>query len=134
MDEPKLFLDLVISLTPAVDETIPYLFYQRSTFKSSRRLLLIQWLLWANIISHAYKGTLLSTLINIRYTEALDTMDQMYESGMEFFVLDGTAMEWLTNTDPRDGAKRLTERRRDIPFDGAVKEEHLKMYYILIKL
>ena len=91
---------------------------------------MIQWLLWANILSHAYKGTLLSTLINIRYTPALDTMDQMYESGQKFFVLDGTAMEWLAKTDPRDGVKRLTERREDIPFDGGVDEEHLKMYYI----
>ena len=89
---------------------------------------MIQWLLWANFLSHAYKGTLLSTLVNIRYTETLDTMDQMYASGLPFFVWEETAIEWLAETDPRDGVKRLTERRVDIPYDGAVDEKYLKMY------
>ena len=57
---------MVLALTPLVDETTPYQTYHRSSFHKSRQLLLIQWLIWANILSHAYKGTLLSTLCTIR--------------------------------------------------------------------
>ena len=58
--------DLVLSLTVGVDETIPYELFQRSSFWNSRRLLLLQWIVMANILSYAYKGTLLSTLVTIR--------------------------------------------------------------------
>ena len=58
--------DLVLSLTVGVDETIPYELFQRSSFWNSRRLLLIMWIVMANILSYAYKGTLLSTLVIIR--------------------------------------------------------------------
>ena len=58
--------DLVLSLTVGVDETIPYELFQRSSFWNSRRLLLLQWIVMANVLSYAYKGTLLSTLVTIR--------------------------------------------------------------------
>ena len=88
---------------------------------------MIQWLMWANILSHAYKGTLLSTLINIRYTDTLDTIDEMDASGLPFFVLKDTAVEWLSESDPRDGVKRLNNKRLDIPFKGYIQEIHLQM-------
>ena len=61
------FSDLVLSLTVGVDETIPYELFQRSSFWNSRRLLLIMWIVMANVLSYAYKGTLLSTLVILRY-------------------------------------------------------------------
>ena len=128
-DELRLhmFSDLVLALTPLVDETIPYKFYYRGSFIKSRQLLLIQWLMWANILSHAYKSTLLSTLCTIRYTEPLDTADQMDASGLPFYVLGGTAMEWLAKSDPREVVKQLNDKRYDMPFDGTIEEKYLKM-------
>ena len=123
----KIGLDLIVSLTPVIDETPPYGFYQRSSFTISRQLLLIQWIIWANILSHAYKGTLLSTLINIRYTDPLDTIDQMDASGLPLFVFGGTAMEWLAKTDPREGVKHLWAKHVIIPFDGKIDEKYLQM-------
>ena len=119
--------DIVLALTPFVDETVPYNFYQRASFTKSRRLLLIQWLMWADIVSYAYKGALLSSLITIRYTMPLDSIDQMVQSGLPFYVLGNTVMEWLSETDPRNSVMQLNDRRFDMPFTGSVEEKYLQM-------
>ena len=88
---------------------------------------MIQWLILGNILSHVYKGALLSSLITIQYTVPLDTMAQMEESGLPFYVLGKTALEWLAKTDPRELGKKLNERRFDMPFPGRVEEQYLQM-------
>ena len=95
-------------------------------------MLLIQWLLMANVLSWAYKGTLLSTMIAIRYSVPLDTIAQMDESGLPFFVFKGTVMEWLADTDKREAVMRLNERQFKMPWDGTVPEEYLKKYQTII--
>ena len=62
-----------------------------------------------------------------RYTKPLDTAEDMDASGLDFYVLGGTAMEWLAASDPRDVVKRLNARRFDMPFDGTIEEKYLKM-------
>ena len=116
----------MLALTPGVDETVPWEFYARPSFIHSRRSLIIQWLLLANILSHAYKGALLSSMVNILYTQPLETIDQMVESGMPFYVLGGTAMEWLSKTDPRENVMKLNDRRFDMPYPGYVADKYLK--------
>ena len=81
----------------------------------SKRLLILQWLICGTFLSLAYKSTLLSTLITIRYTEPLDTIDQMVESGLPFYVQSNSVLNWIANTDPRDSIKKLNERRVDVP-------------------
>ena len=56
----------------------------------------------ANIISYAYKGSILSTLIAIRYEEPLDTIEQMVDSGLPYYVFGNSAGVWVTKTDPRN--------------------------------
>ena len=113
-------------MTPTVDETLPYLMYQRESFIESRRLLLIQWLIMGNVISHVYKGALLTSLINIRYPKPLDTMIQMEESGIPFYCLGNTVLCWLAKGDPRPLGKKLNKRRFDMPYGGAVAEKYLE--------
>ena len=110
------FSDLLIALTPTIDESLPNKVYLRRSFTRSRKLLVIQWLGCAAILCHAYKSTLLSTLVTIRYTEPLDTLDQMDASGLQFGVAKGTALEWLAISDPRAVVKRLVSRLVLIPY------------------
>ena len=124
-NEPIL-TDIVLALTPTVDETVPWQMYFRESFIESRRLLLIQWLIMANVISHVYKGALLTSLINIRYPKPLDTMIQMEESGIPFYCLGNTVLCWLAKTDPRPVGLKLNERRFDMPFSGGVEEKYLE--------
>ena len=113
-------------MTPSVDETVPYLMYLRDSFIESRRLLLIQWLIMGNVISHVYKGALLTSLINIRYPKPLDTMNQMEESGIPFYCLRNTALCWLAKTDPRSAGKKLNDRLFEMPFSGGIEEKYLE--------
>ena len=121
-----LFSDVVLALTPSVDETVPYMMYLRESFTGSRRLLLIQWLIMGNVISHVYKGALLSSLIEIRYTKPLDTMIEMEKSGTPFYCLGNTVLCWLAKTDPRDVGIKLKERLFDMPFTGGVEDKYLE--------
>ena len=122
-----LFTDFILALTPVLDETIPWTIYMRNSFISSRKLLLIQWLLMANILSHIYKGSILSSLININYEQPLDTIEQMVESGLPFYVLGSSAAVWVTKTDQREMVKKLNARRFDMPWEGVTEEKYLKM-------
>ena len=126
LNEIIIFSDLVLALTPSVDETVPWIMYWRKSFTGARRLLLIQWLIMGNVISHVYKGALLSSLVTIRYTEALDTMIQMEQSGIPFYCLGNTALCWLAETDPRDVGIKLNKRRFDMPYSGKVEEKYLQ--------
>ena len=104
--------DIVLALSPMVDEPMPNAVPMRSSFTRSRRLLILQWLICAAFLSHGYKSTLLSTLIAIRYTAPLDNLDQMVESGLPFYVFtDNNLFNWVANTDPRESVKRLNERQ-----------------------
>ena len=81
----------------------------------------------ANILSHAYKGALFSSLIAISYSEPIDTIEQMVDSGLPFYVPDGTILVWLAKTDPRDMVKKLNERRVDVPyFGGNMPKDYLE--------
>ena len=113
-------------MTPLVDETVPYQMYLRESFIKSRRFLLIQWIFMANVLSHVYKGALLTSLINIRYPKPLDTMIQMEESGIPFYCLRNTALCWLAKTDPRSAGKKLNERLFEMPFSGGIEEKYFE--------
>ena len=102
-------------LYPIVAEPMPHEIILRNSFMRARRLLILQWLTWATILSLAYKSTLLSTLITIRYTDTIDTIDQMVESGLPFYIQSSSVLNWIAVTDPRDSIKRLNERRVDVP-------------------
>ena len=100
--------------------------YWRESFTASRRFLLIQWLIMGNVISHVYKGALLSSLITIRYTEPLDTMIEMEKSGIPFYCGANTVLCWLVKTDPRPLGMKLNERRFDMPFPGYIEDKYLE--------
>ena len=104
-----------------------YFLYWRESFTRSRRLLLIQWLIMGNILSHVYKGALLSSLITIQYTKTLDTMSEMEQSGIPLMCPANTVICWLLKTDPRPLGMKLNERRVDMPFPGYTDEKYLKM-------
>ena len=70
-----------------------------------------------------YRGTLLSTLVAIRYDEPIDTIKQMVDSGLPFGVLERSALAVLAESDPREEMKILNGRRQLVKFGGRVSEE-----------
>ena len=65
----------------------------------------------------AYKSTLLSILIPIRYEKALDTIEDLDKSGLGLLIFGSTVQERLTASDPRPAMKRIYERREVIPWN-----------------
>ena len=116
----------MITLNVIMDESIPNQWVNRRSFLNSRRLLIIQWVVMAGILSWGYQGTLLSTLVAIRYDEPLDTIDQMVESGLPFGILENSAIEWLAKTDPRGKMQLLNDRRHLVKWNGTVTEDVFK--------
>ena len=119
-------LDMILAFTPSLDETVPYHMYLRDTFYRSRWTLLCQWLVMGNLLSHIYKGALLTSLITIRYTETIDTMTQMEESGLPLYCLGKTHNCIHSNGDPVMNNNKMKNRRFDIPYPGWVDDKYLQ--------
>ena len=58
----------------------------------------------------AYKSTLLSSLIPIRYEATIDTLDDMDKSGRPLLIIHPTTLHKLIASDPREAMKRVYKR------------------------
>ena len=89
---------------------------------NARMLLLIQWLVWASILVHAYRGILLSNLATITWTTPIDTLQQMDQSVMPLVIPDDT--DNLFQNDPRDIVNSIRSKIVDtIKFKDVFAEE-----------
>ena len=111
-----------------IDESLPHEWFHRKGFKSSRMFLLFIWLFLGNVLSMAYKSTLLSTLIPIRYEKQIDTIQDLDQSGLPFLIPSGTVLQWLAGTDPRPPMQNIFKRHELVPFDGNIREEDEARY------
>ena len=107
-------------------------YFRHSSFMKSRALLLITWLSMCSILNYAYKGTLLSTLIAISYEAPLDTIDQMVQSGLPFYVWANSVLAYLIKTDQRESVMQLKETLVEIHFRGTADEEYLNLLAKLV--
>ena len=123
-----LFQDVVLCLTVAIDESIPHKWFTRRSFLNARRLLIIQWLMWANILSWGYKGILLSKLVTVTYNKPIDTLQQMDQSDLPFYIPDITILSTMVELDPRDVVKRIKTKGVSLPFrDVFIEDTNQKM-------
>ena len=106
-----------------IDESLPHRWFHRGGFKQSRMFLLFICLFPGNILSMAYKGTLLSTLIPIRYEKTLDTIEDFDKYGPVLGIPGGTVLEWMAASDPRPAMRRINARQEVVPFNGTVRKE-----------
>ena len=81
----------------------------------TRKRIILQWLLLGHFLTLSYKSTLLSTLIPIRYESAIDTLQDMAESGLPFTVPRATTIHKLIATDPRPSMKSIYKRSYFVP-------------------
>ena len=61
-------------------------------------------------LSFAYKSTLLSSLIPIRYDATIDTLKEMEQSGLPLLIVKPTTLQKLIASDPRDAMKQVYKR------------------------
>ena len=91
---------------------------------NTRKLLIVQWLVWANILVNAYKGVLLSKLATITWTIPIDTLQQMDKSDMTLVIPD-VALGLFRN-DPREVMNSLKSKGDIIKFKDVFAEETTK--------
>ena len=82
----------------------------------------------AIILSNAYKGSILSTLIAICYEEPLDTIEQMVDSGLPYYVFGDSAGVWVIKSDRRDMVKQLNARSVIIHWEGFTEAKYIQKY------
>ena len=73
----------------------------------TRKILILKWIVLGSVLTWAYKSTLLSTLVTIRYNKPIDTAADLDRSGLPLVIVDGH--EKLEN-DQRDIMKRIYSR------------------------
>ena len=88
-------------------------------------LLLFHWILWAKILSYAYKGTLLSQLATITYHGPIDTFEQMIQSDVPLYMPD--VLGFLKN-DPSEVVNSIISKDTNvhIKFKDVFTEETTK--------
>ena len=92
---------------------------EREGFQT-RKILIIKWLFLGNLITMAYKSTLLSSLIQIRYENTIDTLIDLENSGLPVFYTDNTPPQRKFASDPRQIMKNIYNKSIPFPFNGTV--------------
>ena len=72
--------------------------------------MILKWIILGSLLTMAYKSTLLSSLIPVRYEAAIDTLEDMEQSGRPLLIMRSTTLHKLIVNDPREAMMRAYER------------------------
>ena len=72
--------------------------------------MILKWIILGSLLTMAYKSTLLSSLIPVRYEAAIDTLEDMEQSGRPLLIMRSTMYHKLIANDPREAMMRAYER------------------------
>ena len=90
-------------------------------------MLILKWIFLGNVITMAYKSTLLSSLIKIRYETPIVTLSDLEKSGLPVLMTEGSPVVEVLATDPRESIKNIFNRRIIFPFNGTIPLFAVKM-------
>ena len=90
---------------------------QREGFKI-RKFVILKWIVLGNVITMAYKSTLLSSLITIRYEDSINTLNDLEDSGIPLLLPRGTALHKMFASDPRKIIKTIFNNSHVYPYNG----------------
>lgn len=80
-----------------------------------------------NFVTMAYKATLLSSLIKIRYETSIDDMIDLDNSGLPLVLAKASSLHEHLSNDQRPIMMRISNRSILISIDGGIPEWALKM-------
>jgi hypothetical protein len=108
--------------------SLPPKWWTRDTFRS-KKIMLSVWLLLGCLLTMAYKSTLLSTLILLKYEKTIETIDDLDRSGKPLLVSGLTIVELLIKSDPRQLMQDIYHNKSIVfPFNGVLPKWSLEMY------
>ena len=103
-----------------IDESVPEQWLYREGFTHSRKLLILQWLLYGSILLMGYKAVLLSTLIPIRYEQTIDTLYDLDKSESRLAIAKVTYD--LFERDTRSAMKRVVNKSDPFIYSGTIPQ------------
>ena len=75
-----------------------------------RKVVILKWIVLGNILTLAYKKSLLSSLIPIRYEDTIETMFDVDKSGLQLILpKDSFTAKYITE-DPKNMTSHLSKR------------------------
>ena len=114
-----IFSDLLLSL-----ELIPRRrlnrWIQREGFKI-RKLAILKWIVLGNVITIAYKSTLLSSLVTIRYEDSINTLNDLDRSGIQLVLGRGTQGHNFFANSPRKLLRKMFNNSHLFDFSAGGK-------------
>ena len=90
-------------------------------------MLILKWIFLGNVITMAYKSTLLSSLIQIRYEPPIVTLSDLEKSGLPLLIPDGSPVVEALAIDPRESMKNIFNRSIIFPYNGTIPPFAIKM-------
>ena len=80
-----------------------------------------------NVITLAYKSTLLSSLVQIRYERPIDTLSDLHDSSLPALIAGSSPFTQAFATDPRKTMQDIFKRSIVYPYNGTVPKEIKQM-------
>ena len=85
------------------------------------------WIFLGNVLTMAYKATLLSSLIPIRYETTIDNVIDLDNSGLPLVYAKASSFHKHIADDPRPIMRRISNRSIQYNVDGGIPEWAFKM-------
>ena len=92
-----------------------------------RKVVILKWIFLGNILTMAYKTTLLSSLIPIRYENTIDNMKDLDKSGKPLIMGRGSTMYDHISSDQRQFMRHIFNRSIIIALDSGIPQWAPKM-------
>ena len=99
---------MTIAFASPIQESLPFPGIFRESF-SARAIIIYVWLLMACVLAFAYKSNLLAILATIRYEKAIETAEELWNSGLTMALPAGTVMLALFKTSPNPYLQKIYE-------------------------
>ncbi len=122
---PGFYTGITITTSSLLQQSLLHSWFGHTP--GSKRGMLAIWLLGATFVSMSYKSTLLSALIRIEYRRPVDTIKDLFISGLPFLLPKGTAPIKLVATDPRPVVRMIYNRSVLLyEFNGTIPAKIIK--------
>ena len=104
-------------LEPSVITTSP----NNMTCAKSKKLLILQWIVLAFLLSAAYRSVLLATIVTPAYEESIENLDDLLRTTKQILVPEGTKTSKLLRKDPKADIETLHKK---VEFYNKVDGKH----------
>ena len=81
-----------------------------------RKVAILKWIVLGNFLTLAYKKSLLASLIPIRYEDTIDSLTDLYKSGLPIILSEGFFVTKYFREDPSEMATQIFKRAIMAPF------------------